>query len=206
MRRSHRTLPGLATDLRTLSADDMEGRLAGAAGGARARAYVVERAALDAEESGQQGARRFVAMPPVPLEQLALNLNMDMIGRDPHDLLYVAGTHGQPFLKPFIEAVAASANVTLRMGHDNPDETSVEDWTRSSDHDPFCQAGIPCLYFGVEDFGNHHKATDVYETMTHAFYVRAVETMLRAVKEFDTGLAEVEKAKAKMGGGAPLGR
>lgn len=142
-------------------------------------------AALDAEESGLQGARRFMAAPPVPLTQLMLNINMDMIGRDANNLLYVVGTHTQPFLKPTIEQIAAAANVTLRMGHDNPDEKGVEDWTRSSDHFPFCEAKVPCLYFGVEDFENHHKATDKYETMTHDFYVRAVQTMVVAVRTFD---------------------
>jgi len=272
----------LLTDLQTLSADDMEGRLVGTPGGAKARAFVIERfkasgitpfgqtfehpfeftagrggaaaprtginvlglikgtrtpdryivitahydhigvrngatfngandnasgtaalfalgeyfkanppahslifAALDAEESGLQGARKFVAAPPVPVEQLILNINMDMIGRDANNLLYVVGTHTQPFLRPTIEQIAAGANITLRMGHDNPEEKGVEDWTRSSDHAPFCEAKIPCLYFGVEDFENHHKATDKYQTMTHDFYYRVVQSMVLAVKTFD---------------------
>ena len=120
---------------------------------------------------------------------------MDMIGRDPKNLLFVSGTRQQPYLKPFIERVAARAPVTLTMGHDNPAEK--EDWTRDSDHYVFCQAKIPCLYFGVEDFDQHHRATDDYETMTHAFYVRAVETMIQAVKEFDAGLEAVAKAAGR---------
>jgi hypothetical protein len=141
--------------------------------------------AFDAEESGLRGARAFVASPPVPAESLIVNLNMDMIGRDPNDLLFVSGTHQQPALKPVIERVAASASITLRMGHDNPDLRDVEDWTRSSDHFPFCEAKIPCLYIGVEDFDQHHKATDDYDTMSHDFYVRVVETMVSMVRAFD---------------------
>ena len=64
-----------------------------------------------------------------------------------------------------------------------------------SDHAAFCQAKIPCLYFGVEDFENHHKASDDYATMTHGFYVRAVETMVYAVEEFDRQLDAVIKAR-----------
>jgi Zn-dependent M28 family amino/carboxypeptidase len=153
--------------------------------------------ALDAEESGLRGARAFVADPPAPLESLVINLNMDMIGRDPNDLLYVVGTRQQPFLKPFIERIAAKAPVKLVMGHDDP--TQKEDWTSQSDHKAFCDAKIPCLYFGVEDFDQHHRATDDYETMTHAFYVRAVETMVRAVEEFDARLDEVIKARGGKG-------
>lgn len=142
-------------------------------------------AALDAEESGLRGARHFVTQPPVPAEALLINLNMDMIGRDANNLLYVVGTHAQPALKPVIESVVAAATVTLKMGHDDPTQKNIEDWSNSSDHAPFCQAKIPCLYFGVEDFENHHKATDKYETMTLDFYVRVVETMIQVTKAFD---------------------
>jgi len=149
--------------------------------------------AFDAEEAGLRGARAFVASPPVPKESIILNLNMDMIGRDPNDLLYVVGTRQQTFLKPMIERIAKDAPVKLVMGHDDP--TEKENWTGDSDHAAFCRAKIPCLYFGVEDFDQHHKATDDFATMTHGFYVRAVETMVRAVQEFDKSLEEVEKAR-----------
>ena len=142
-------------------------------------------AALDAEESGLRGARAFVAKPPVDASALVINLNMDMIGRDANNLLYVVGTYTQPALKPVIERVAATAPVKLTMGHDDPTNKAVENWTGSSDHAAFCQAKIPCLYFGVEDFENHHKATDKFETMTYDFYVRVVETMIEVTKAFD---------------------
>jgi pimeloyl-ACP methyl ester carboxylesterase len=124
-----------------------------------------------------------------------------MIGRDPDNTLYVAGTRQQPFLKPFIEKAAARAPVKLVMGHDDPNAKGVEDWTRDSDHYAFCQAKIPCLYLGVEDFANHHKTTDDYETMTHAFYVRAVEAAAHTIRELDAGLDAIAAARA--GGSGP---
>jgi len=157
-------------------------------------------AALDAEESGLRGARHFVQAPPVDASALVLNVNMDMIGRDPDDKFFVSGTHQQPFLKPYIERANAGAPIKLIMGHDDPAQKDIEDWTRSSDHFPFCQAKIPCLYFGVEDFENHHKASDDFETMTLGFYVRAVETMVHAVKAFDAGLDAIAKIRAGGGG------
>ena len=162
-------------------------------------------AALDAEEIGLHGAAAFVKQPPVEASALVLNLNMDMIGRDPNNLLYVSGSHQMPFLKPFLERVAAKAPVKLVMGHDDPAQKSVENWSGSSDHARFCQARIPCLYFGVEDFDQHHRATDDYETMTHSFFVRAVETMIAAVKEFDAGLdaIAIERARLSKGGWQP---
>lgn len=150
-------------------------------------------AAFDAEENGLRGSQAFVKQPPVDARLLSLNLNADMIGRAPDDKLFVVGTALQPFLRPYIEAVAAKAPVKLLIGHEDPKQR--EDWTRDSDHYSFIQAKIPALYFGVEDFDQHHKATDDYETITYGFYVRAVETLLQAVLQFDANLEAIEKAK-----------
>jgi len=151
-------------------------------------------AAFDAEEGGLFGSRAFVQRPPVAANQLALNLNADMIGREPSDRLFVVGAALQPFLKPSIVAIAAKAPVKLLMGHEDPRQP--EDWTRDSDHYSFMLAGIPALYFGVEDFAHHHEASDDFETITYGFYVRAVETLIQAVEVFDKNLADIDKARA----------
>ena len=155
-------------------------------------------AALDAEEVGLQGARAFVARPPVDIASIALNLNMDMIGRDPDDKLFVVGTRRQPALKPIIESLAARVPVKLLVGHEDP--AQKEDWTQDSDHYEFMKAGIPALYFGVEDFAQHHRPTDDYETMTHDFYIRVVETMVEAVRAFDARLDEIGKGRSMTAG------
>ncbi|HET9455625.1 MAG TPA: M28 family peptidase, partial [Gemmatimonadaceae bacterium] len=53
---------------------------------------------FDAEEGGLIGARGFVANPPVPLASIAMNVNMDMVGRNTKNELYAAGTSHYPFL------------------------------------------------------------------------------------------------------------
>jgi Zn-dependent M28 family amino/carboxypeptidase len=152
-------------------------------------------AAFDGEESGTRGSRAFVKTPPVPMTSIVVNVNLDMIGRDPEDKLYAVGTYAYPFLKPYLERVAAAAPVKLLFGHDDPRRRDVEDWTRDSDHFSFHEVKIPFVYLGVEDFGQHHKATDDYETMSHDFYVRAVETAVRVIQEFDAHLDEIGKGK-----------
>jgi hypothetical protein len=87
----------------------------------------------------------------------------------------------------------AARPLRLVMGHDDPTQKTVENWINSSDHRAFCEAKIPCLYFGVEDFENHHKASDDYATMTHGFYVRAVETIVLALREFDSSLDAIAR-------------
>jgi Zn-dependent M28 family amino/carboxypeptidase len=143
-------------------------------------------AALDGEESGLLGARAFLDKPPVDVNAIAVNVNLDMIGRDPADKLYASGTRLYPFLRPLLDKASAAAPLQLIFGHDDPNQR--EDWTRDSDHYAFHQAKIPFIYIGVEDFDQHHRATDDYETMTHGFYVRAVETAIQVVKTFDASL------------------
>jgi Peptidase family M28 len=70
------------------------------------------------------------------------------------------------------------------MGHDDPTQKTVENWINSSDHRAFCEAKIPCLYFGVEDFENHHKPSDDAETIQRPFFAGAVKTIIAALEKF----------------------
>jgi Zn-dependent M28 family amino/carboxypeptidase len=146
-------------------------------------------AALDAEEMGLQGARAFVAAPPVPLERILANVNMDMVGRNDQDELYAAGTYHYPALRPLVERVAAGAEVTLLMGHDRPDLPPGDDWTMLSDHGAFHERGIPFVYFGVEDHPDYHRPTDTFEGIQPGFFARATRTVYRFVRELDAALA-----------------
>jgi hypothetical protein len=145
-------------------------------------------AALDAEEMGLQGARAFVADPPAHPDSIAININMDMIGRSDAGELYVAGTHHYPDLLPYVESVAAHAEVRLIPGHDAPGGRPGDDWTMLSDHAAFHAAGIPFLYFGVEDHRDYHRATDDLTGIQPGFYVRAVRTVLDMVRLLDAEL------------------
>jgi Zn-dependent M28 family amino/carboxypeptidase len=153
-------------------------------------AHTIVFCAFDGEEEGLRGGRAFVKSPPVDAGAIGIDLNMDMIGRDPDDKLFVVGIYRQPNLRPMVEAIASKAPVKLLIGHDTPGEK--EDWTNESDHYAFMEAHIPALYFGVEDFDQHHQPTDKFETMTYDFYIRAVETMVQATQYFDAHLADVK--------------
>jgi hypothetical protein len=130
-----------------------------------------------------------------------VNVNLDMIGRDPDDKLFAVGTRLNPALTPFVESVAKTAPVKLLIGHDDPANKQLDDWTRDSDHYAFWQAWkLPFIYLGVEDESQHHKPTDDYETMTYDFYVRAVETAILLIQNFDTNLDAIAAASHRGGG------
>jgi Zn-dependent M28 family amino/carboxypeptidase len=143
--------------------------------------------AFDGEEEGLVGSRAFVRSPPVDAAAIAVDLNADMIGREANNRLFVVGVTAQPALAPFIQRVAAHAPVRLLVGHDDPRRES-DDWTRDSDQYSFMEAHIPALYFGVEDYEQHHKPTDDYETMSFGFFVHSVETLIQVIGDFDDHL------------------
>lgn len=145
--------------------------------------------AFDAEEGSGAGARKFVSEPPVAISSIILNVNLDMISRNDRNELYAAGTHHYPFLKSHLEKVRAGAAVKLLFGHDSPELPSQQNWTTQSDHIAFHRAKIPFIYFGVEDHKDYHKPTDDFANINPGFYVRAVETILEAVKTFDANLS-----------------
>ena len=144
-------------------------------------------AAFDGEESGFLGSKKFIAAPPVAKESILLNINMDMVAHNDVNELYASGTYHYPTLKPTLAKIAKTAKVKLILGHDRPEQKS-DDWTNQSDHFVFHQQKIPFVYFGVEDHKDYHKPTDDFVNINQEFYVRAVETILEAVKGFDKDL------------------
>ena len=162
-------------------------------GGAARPAHTIVFAALDAEEVGLLGARALVRKLRAEKRDVALDINLDMVGHSGRGELYAAGTHHTPALRPALERVAAAAPVKLLLGHDRPGQ-GKDDWTNQSDQFAFHQAGIPFLYFGVEDHKDYHRPSDDFDTLTRDFFVGSAETILAAVRALD---ADLPAAKAK---------
>ena len=149
--------------------------------------------ALDAEELGLQGAKAFLARPPRPLE-IALNINLDMVSRNHRNEIFAVGTHHSPWLKPILDDVQRRTAVKIAYGHDRPAAGggTRDDWTLLSDHGAFHQAGIPFVYFGVEDHPDYHQPTDTAEKIDPVFFRNVVEMVLEAVLTLDR---EIERVK-----------
>ncbi|WP_205499689.1 M20/M25/M40 family metallo-hydrolase [Rufibacter psychrotolerans] len=143
--------------------------------------------AFDAEEQGLQGSNAFVANLPFAKERVLLNVNLDMVSISEKNELYAAGTYHHPALKPLLEQVKVPQGLHLRLGHDRP-EQGPNDWTLQSDHGSFHRAQIPFIYFGVEDHPHYHQETDEFRNIHQAFYLKAVETIQRAVEVLDQQL------------------
>ena len=139
-------------------------------------------ALFDAEEIGLQGAKAFVANPPVALEKIKLNINMDMISHNDKQELYAVGTFKYPELKPFL--ITTNPNLKLLLGHDNP-KMGQDDWTNQSDQGAFNAKNIPFIYFGVEDHKDYHKATDEFQNINKTFFIDAVNAIQEVILNID---------------------
>lgn len=140
---------------------------------------------LDAEEIGHFGAAALVnSLTQLGITCPVLNINLDMLGHNLKSELYVSGAYHNPALKPHLDTLASQTPVTLLQGHDSPEEGD-DDWTDQSDHAAFFDAGIPHLYFGVEDHPDYHKPSDDFDTIPLDFYRRSVDTVELAVRHFD---------------------
>ncbi len=141
-------------------------------------------AAFDGEELGLQGSKYFVNHPLVPLKNIMLNINMDMIGRSDKNELFIVGTSENKRLKHLVENTDTPKSLNLVLGHDGYD--GQEDWTFASDHTNFYKKQIPFLYFGVEDHKDYHEPTDDFENIHPQFYIDAVKTIIAVFEKIDT--------------------
>ena len=143
-------------------------------------------AALDGEEEGQRGARALLDSALVDRRGVAMNVNLDMVSRSARQELYAAGTSFAPWLLPILQDVQTRAAVTILFGHDRPaPPAKLEDWTHSSDHGPFHDAGIAWVYFGVEDHPDYHQPTDTSGRVDAAFFGDAADTIIEALRAID---------------------
>jgi Zn-dependent M28 family amino/carboxypeptidase len=157
-------------------------------------------ALVDGEEPGSLGSRNMLRSGAVDLSRIALNLNFDMVSRSDVNELYVSGTYHNAGLVPLVEEIAAKSPVKLLLGHDRP-EQGPDDWTMLSDQAAFFEAGIPFLYFGVEDHPDYHKPTDDYEKIPAEFFVRSADTLVMAAVAADSSLDAIKAVPDTAGAG-----
>lgn len=140
-------------------------------------------AAFDAEELGLQGSKYFVNHSIIPIKQVMVNLNMDMISRSDKNELFAVGTIHNKSLEKVISSHTYSTKLNLLIGHDKGNWK--ENWTYASDHASFHKKGIPFLYFGVDDHNDYHEPTDDFENIQPEFYIEAVKVIMSVFEKID---------------------
>jgi Zn-dependent M28 family amino/carboxypeptidase len=98
------------------------------------------------------GSEAYVEQPLFPLNKTVAMLNLDMIGRNGIDTLYVVGAPKSPDLAKINEDENRSSGFVLSL--------AMEKYFAQSDHATFYKKKIPILFYHSGDHPDLHKVTD----------------------------------------------
>jgi aminopeptidase YwaD len=108
--------------------------------------------AFAGEELGLLGSSYFVKNQPLPLEQSALMINLDMIGRlNDEQELTIYGTGTSNLWNSLVDSVNNSYNFKI---------SKVDDGFGPSDHSSFYAVNIPVLFFFTGIHSDYHRPSD----------------------------------------------
>lgn len=112
---------------------------------------------VSGEEKGLWGSEYFAAHPPVPVERMVANVNLDMIGRNWKDTIVAIGKEHSD-LGATLARVSA-AHPELRMQAID-DLWPQENFYFRSDHYNFAKRGVPVLFFFNGTHVDYHQPSD----------------------------------------------
>jgi hypothetical protein len=114
------------------------------------------------EEKGLLGSEHFTSNPLVPLENIATNLNIDMIGRNDSNSVYIIGSD---HLSSELHQINEDANKAIGLNFDYT-YNDVNDPNRfyyRSDHYNFAKHGIPIIFYFTGTHEDYHRPGDDVE-------------------------------------------
>jgi Peptidase family M28 len=119
------------------------------------------------EEAGLLGSRYMADYPEVPLDKVAAQLNIDMIGRNRCDrpsegnTVYIVGSDRiSTELHNLNEDANASLPSPLKMDYEMNDPADPESIYTRSDHYSYASKGIPIIFYTTGLHRDYHYLTD----------------------------------------------
>ena len=138
------------------------------------------------EELGLLGSYYFTENPPVPLKDIIVNINLDMIGCSNTGLKGLAPIGAgriTPKLKEVISEVSERAQYV-------PIDWAYADTSRyvnMSDHYPFHLKRIPSVFFFSGDNADIHMPTDDAEKIDYGFFQKSCQLVYEIIMELANG-------------------
>ncbi len=118
----------------------------------RKRAYLF--IAFAGEELGLRGSYYWTAHPTRPLNKVVAMLNMDMIGRERNDQLYLGGVGTSPVFPDLVKSAAGGEGLVVK---------TTQSGYGSSDHTAFYVKDIPVLFFFSGLHSDYHRPSDTWD-------------------------------------------
>lgn len=137
--------------------------------------------AFDLEERGLIGSQHFADHPPFPLEDLALFITCDMLGRSlgdiVNDAVFVLGTEHAPELRALVEGQETETEGRLKAGFLGTDLIGTR-----SDYGPFRDQKVPFLFFSTGEHPDYHTPRDTPERIDYDKVARVSNLVLAVAR------------------------
>jgi len=138
------------------------------------------------EEKGMNGSHYFINNCPVPVEKISACLNMDMLGRNNTDSLYLVGSDLlSSELDASINKVNSQYGINFGFNYMYSNLTHPQRVYFRSDHYPFIRFGIPGVWFFSGFTPDYHTPRDVLEFINYPKFLKI--TKLVYLTAFETG-------------------
>jgi hypothetical protein len=122
------------------------------------------------EENGLLGSRYHADFPVVPLERMAAQLNMDMVGRnrdnkpEEANTVYVVGSDRiSTELHNINEEANAAIPMPLTLDYEMNDPTDTQSIYTRSDHYSYASKGVPIVFYFTGLHPDYHQVTDTVD-------------------------------------------
>jgi hypothetical protein len=161
------------------------------------------------EERGLWGSRYFADYPPVPIDAVVTQLNIDMIGRNRDNKTSEANTVylvGSDRISTELHDVNRAANAALpkplTLNYEFNDPTDLEQLYYRSDHYSYAAKGVPIIFFTTGLHPDYHANTDEVSKIEFDKMTRITQMV------YETGLrvANLDHAPAHDNKGPRAGR
>jgi Zn-dependent M28 family amino/carboxypeptidase len=138
------------------------------------------------EERGLIGAHYFINNCPVPVEKISACINLDMLGRNSRDSLFlVASDLLSTELDASINKVNRQFGVNFNFDYTYSNLTHPQRVYFRSDHYPMIRFGIPSVWLFCGFTPDYHTPRDVLEFIDYTKFLKA--TPLAYLSVFDIG-------------------
>ena len=125
------------------------------------------------EEQGMNGSHYFINNSPVPVEKISACLDMDMLGRNnPDSLFLVASDLLSTDLDASIRRVNQKFGLGLGFDYRYSNLTHPQRVYFRSDHYPFIRFGIPSVWFFCGFTNDYHTYRDVLEFIDYTKFLK----------------------------------
>jgi aminopeptidase N len=149
--------------------------------------------AFAGEELGLLGSAHFAAHPPaaLPLDRVVYDINLDMVGSYASTgAVYAMGTFRGLAATPIVQALADERR-GLRVGTGGRGA--------GSDHEAFCRAGVPYVFFWTPDKRCYHERCDTVDRLDAEHLAQIAGVAGELVERLSSSSADLAEARPRLG-------